>query len=1023
MTFRRRVSAIERGYLAAEPLAPPFAVQVVVEGTGVVDPEELRLAVSQGVTLRRDGRSWVESDVPPPVTVVEPSLDLDLLRTRLPEACEVLLAGSMIVFRAHHAVMDAGAVLTWAGDVFRALRGERVLGRHSTMTDASARRALAGRPRWVRTPRRWPEPFGGSPAPASQYRWFRVRVDGSPHAVVARLASLLARESGRRTRVMVPVDLRRHLSSPYALGNLSLPVFLDVEPGQGWPSIQAELLAALGRRDELARTPTEFVSQYTPVPLMRAVLGAAQRLSPGRNMCSAILSDLGRVELRDFSAPGFTAWTVYSLPTHAPFVPLSATVTQSGGHTEVVMSYQSDWSFPEVVAHGLRPDQPTVVDQFQVRAAHDAERPAVIGPDGVLTYRQLSKLSDAVAHRLHEAGVGPGSVVGLLADRTPAVVAALWGILKAGAAYLPLESSQPDQRLISLVAAAEATVCLAPRSSLDRLRGCSAIALEDVLEYDGPASLHRPAPRDPAYVIFTSGSTGAPKPVTVSHANLGAYASWAVPRYGIDADTRFAVFTSLAFDLTATSVFLPLLVGGALVLRPEAVSSWSLTELVESGTVNTLKLTPAHLDLIGRLPVRPAGFRALIVGGEQLRTAVASRASEQFGCRIFNEYGPTEATIGCIVHEFDPSRDTADVVPIGKPVPGTDVQLVDGEIVLSGAQVAWSSAGDRSYRTGDLARRSPDGVLTFSGRLDDQLKVNGYRIEPGEVVAALESHPSVGRAVVFVASGAPMLTAVVVSSIAASELREFVARRLPAYMVPSRVAVVDELPVTVNGKIDLRALDFPFDDASAVDASLSAELPTEDALSPAGTSSAAASSDGWPPEDGASALAISDAASSDSASVVSASSVSPSPAGLPSDATSSDVPLSDVLPSDELALEDALSSGGAFLGAATPAGQPLAALSLGASRSGSGAQRRAADDVVVHVARVWSRVLGRAVAARNSRISFHDLGGDSAALLEMLDVIVREVPGVTASDFLARMPDIAAEPTMDLLADIIRSSR
>jgi acyl-coenzyme A synthetase/AMP-(fatty) acid ligase len=980
MTFRRRVSAIERGYLAAEPMAPPFAVQVVVEGTGVIDPDELRAAVSRGTTLRRLGRSWVDSGIPPRVTVVSSLPDLDFLRSPLSEACEVLLAGQMIVFRASHAVMDARAVLTWAGDVFRALRGEPLLGQQSTMTDASARRhlndavaqhsmtdasarrALAGRRHWVRTPRRWADPFDGLPARPSQYRWFRVRVDGSPHAVVARLASLLTRESRRRTRIMVPVDLRRHLSSPYALGNLSLPIFLDVEPGQDWPSIQAELLGALGRKDELARTPTELFSEFTPVPVMRAVLGAAQRLSPRRNMCSAILSDLGRVELRDFSTPGFTARTVYSLPTHAPFVPLSATVTQSGGHTEVVMSYQSDWSFPDVVAKGLRPDQPTVVDEFRVRAAHAAERPAVISPDGTLTHRQLWQLSDAVAHRLHEAGVGPGSVVGLLADRTPAVVAALWGILKAGAAYLPLEPDQPDQRLNGLVAAAEATVCLAPRSSSDRIHGCPVIALEDVthgcpvivlehvLEHEAPTSSHRPASRDPAYVIFTSGSTGTPKPVTISHANLAAYAAWAVTRYGIDEDTRFAVFTSLGFDLTATSVFLPLLAGGAIVLRPEAVSSWNLTDLVESGTVNTLKLTPAHLDLIGRLPARPAGFRTLIVGGEQLRTAVALRASEQFGCRIFNEYGPTEATIGCIVHEFDPSSDTGDVVPIGKPVPGTSVQLVGGEIVLSGAQVA----GLSSYRTGDLARRSSDGVLTFEGRADDQLKVNGYRIEPGEVVAALESHPSVERAVVFVTSGAPVLSAVVVSSVAASsgvasavvassvsaslvsassvvasEVRGFVAARLPAYMVPSRIAVVDELPVTVNGKVDLRPFDRPPDDMS--------------------------------PENPSSAV-------------------------------------------------------------------PAVGMSAGAARApalhvrGPG-ERLVADDIVVHVARVWSRVLGRAVAARNSQVSFHDLGGDSAALLEMLDVLVREVPGVTASDFLTRMPEIAAEPTMSVLAAIIRSSR
>ena len=910
MTFRRRVSAIERGYLAAAPLVPPFAVQLVVEGSSAIDPDELRAAVSGGTTLRREGREWVDSGLPPPVKVGSlESLDSADLRSPLPDTgptCEVLLAGRTVVFRAAHAVMDARAVLTWAGDVFRALRGEQPLGRHSTTTDAMARRALAGRPRRMRTPRRWPEPFGG--LPERGYRWFRVTEDGAPHAVVARLAAVLA---AQKARVMVPVDLRRHLDEPYALGNLSLPVFLDIDPGRPWPEIQASLLGALGRGDELARTPTELISQYTPVPLMRAVLSAARRLSPNRYMCSAILSDLGRVDLRDFSTPDFTAWTVYSLPTHAPFVPLSVAITQAGGRTEVVMSYQSfpdvarsfsdvARSFPDLVRNALNADHPTVVDRFRALAS---ERPAVIGPDGTLTYRQLDRLSDAVAHRLHDAGVGPGSVVGLLAERTPPVVAALWGILKAGAAYLPLESAQPDQRLTSLVAAAEATVSLAHRASLDRLPGCSVMALEDLLDGDAPPFASRATHRDPAYVIFTSGSTGAPKAVTISHGNLAAYAAWAGPRYGIDARTRFAVFTSLAFDLTATSLFVPLLAGGAVVLRPETVSSWSLTDLVESGTVNTLKLTPTHLDLIGRLPVRPTGFRALIVGGEQLRTAVALRASEQFGCRIFNEYGPTEATIGCIVHEFDPARDTDDVVPIGKPVPGTDAMLLDGELYLTGAQVAAGSAaeldtGERAYRTGDLVRRAADGVLSFTGRADDQIQINGYRIEPGEVVAALESHPSVGRAVVFAASDAPVLCAFAIATLTAAELRDHLAVRLPSYMIPSRITVVDELPVTVNGKLD-----------------------------------------------------------------------------------------------------------------------------MGPPRTSQAVAGPVADDVVVHIARVWSRVLGRTVTARSALTSFHDLGGDSAALLEMLDVLVREADGVTADDFLTRMPQIVAAPTMDLLATIISAAR
>jgi hypothetical protein len=506
-----------------------------------------------------------------------------------------------------------------------------------------------------------------------------------------------------------------------------------------------------------------------------------------------------------------------------------------------------------------------------------------------------------------------------------------------------------------LAASASATVCLAPRESAGRLDGCPVMALEEVLEGDASPFASRATYRDPAYVIFTSGSTGAPKAVTISHANLAAYAAWAGPRYGIDSGTRFALFTSLAFDLTATSLFLPLLAGGAVVLRPEAVSSWSLTDLVESGTVNTLKLTPTHLDLLGRLPVQPSAFRTLIVGGEQLRTPVALRAAEQFACRIFNEYGPTEATIGCVVHEFDPAADTADVVPIGKPAPGNDVLLVDGELVLTGAQVALGSSelletGERAYRTGDLASRSPDGVLSFKGRADDQIQINGYRIEPAEVAAALESHPAVTRAVVF--ADATALCAMVITDVDAPSLRDHLATRLPSYMVPSRITVVDELPLTANGKLD------------------AGRSPSAPAFP--SRSSSAARSPSPPP--------------SPSAPAIASAPISPSPSPSPS-----------LLPSASASAPDSAAAN------VFPESPP--------------------DDLVTHIAEIWSRVLDRPVHARSALANFHDLGGDSTALLEMLDVLVREVPNLTPSTFLARMPQIAADPTMDLLAAIITSTR
>jgi amino acid adenylation domain-containing protein len=965
--FRRPVSAIEKGYFAAAPLAPPFAIQLVIEGDGPLEPGRLREAVAavaratRATGLRRENRWWVDAGTPPPVTVLDGALDLDdpCLRAQLDAGagptCEVLLATgppAAVVFRAAHATMDARGVVQWATDTFRVLRGELPQAAPSSQTDDAVRRTLVARPPWVLTPLRWPNPLGAA-APDLTYRWWRRTVLASPPAVVARLATALAGLSGRPARIMVPVDLRRHLPDPYAGGNLSLPIFLDVAPGERWPQVQSRLLTSLSGRDEIARSPAELLAAGTPGGLLRGGLAVLERLSRrrDRHTCSALVSDLGRLSLDALSAGDFAARTVYSLPTHAPFIPLSVTVAGAGGYTEVVISYhagpgaeQEAAAFLDVATAALGPvvlpaaeivdaaPAETVVDIFARQAARTPDAPAVAGPDGTLTYRELDEWSDAVAGQLPAMGVRPGSVVGLLGHRSRHVVAALWGILKASAAYLPLDPAHPDQRLATLLADAGADVCLAQSSSTGRIPGVRTRAIEDLVHTGGPTPSTRPTPADRAYVIFTSGSTGRPKGVPIDHRSLAAYVAWASVRYGIDERTRFALFTSLAFDLTGTALFLPLLAGGQVVLAPEAATSWSLRSLVESGVANTLKLTPAHLDLIGRLPVRPADFRAIVVGGEQLRTAVAARAQQQFGpeTAIFNEYGPTEATIGCIVHRFDARLDAdTDAVPIGRPVPGTGVQILDarqqpvsdgvaGELYLTGVQLSrgYLAGGDAdrfvltghdipAYRTGDLARRTPDGVLEFVGRLDDQVQLNGHRVEPAEISTALEGHPAVARAVVVLdAAITSQLSAYVVSAVPVTpgELRGYLAGLLPGYLVPARIAVVEELPYTVNGKLDLDLL-----------------------------------------------------------------------RGVPRPAA----------------------------WGAGPAPLPGGVSTL--------------------VADVWGRVLGRIVDPGHDTPSFYELGGDSVALLEMLDALTREVDGLTGDDLRLWLPEIVEAPTLALFTRIVHT--
>ncbi len=921
--FRRPVSPNEWLYLAFERRkGEPFVIQLVVEGRGTIAPGTLRRAVAEasqscpGARLTLVGRTWVDNGRAPAVREVT---DLDAaLRAPLDpgagRSCEVVMSAGepmTLVFRAHHAVMDGRGLLCWALDVFRALRGEELVGAASPLYDLALLDELTGAgaaPRRQRQQANWPSPLGGAGRPGAFLRafarrrlapgqgegprtarlaaspgspmsarhqgggthWARRTLDGVHHDLVAKIAAAVTDASAAAARVMVPVDLRRHRPGLRASGNLTLPVFLEGRPGQAWSEWREELLSGLLTGSELAASEERHAVRL-PQGALRLLGGAADTAvcALGRYPCTALVSHLGRLEPEAVHAPGFEADTAYSLPVQVPLTPVSFTTLEFGRHTQLVVSagrgqdVAGAEALLEAVCETLSPDRHRRVStgraggaqapatltsmlRHQVELAPDAV--ALTGPQGPVSYLELDRRADVVAAELRARGIGPGAIVGLLTDRTPAAIAGVWGVLKAGAAYLPLDPGHPPARIAAVLGDAGAAICLAS-AAYQALPGddCPVLVLDGLPVEGAEPAREIAAPDSVAYVIYTSGSTGVPKGVQVEHRALVAYEGWARKRYGIDVTSRFALFTSLAFDLTGTAIFLPLLAGGSIALVPGEVDHRTFTQMLTRSGANALKLTPAHLDLITSLGVEPRGVRSLVVGGEQLRGPAAARAQRLFGpgCRIFNEYGPTEATIGCVVHTFDPERDgDRTAVPIGLPVEGTDVVLLDGdgrpvgpgetgELHLAGDQLARGylgrpgldrerfvrlADGTRAYRTGDLGRLADHGALEFLGRTDDQLSIRGFRIEPGEVEAVLERHPQVTRAVVASRpgpAGEPLLCAfvrVTGGSLEPEALRDHAARLLPPYLVPVAVRVVDALPLTVNGKVDQGALPSPFEE-------------------------------------------------------------------------------------------------------------------------------------------------------------------------------------------------------------------
>ncbi|MEU7578198.1 amino acid adenylation domain-containing protein [Streptomyces sp. NPDC041068] len=515
-------------------------------------------------------------------------------------------------------------------------------------------------------------------------------------------------------------------------------------------------------------------------------------------------------------------------------------------------------------AHGRAAEPATVTGRFAAQAARTPDAPAVEADGETLTYARLDAESDRVARRLAGAGVVPGATVGLLLRRSASLVVAQLAVLKAGACWLPLDASQPPERLARLIGGASAELVLTDGESLVQLpMGTRELGVRD----DSPESpFGDPAhPDSAACVMYTSGSSGEPKGVVVPQRALVELA--ADHRFEGAAHRRVLLHSPHTFDAATYEVWAPLLTGGTVVVCPdERVTPALLARVLPERRVTALWLTAELFRTVAELaPEALRGLDEVWTGGDVVDPESVRRVREHCaGTTVVNGYGPTETTVFATAHRVTEPLVTeprvtepfaAGPVPIGTPLDGTRVHVLDarlrpvpdggvGEVYVAGAGLAhgylgrpgataerfvadpYGGPGARMYRTGDLARRRPDGALEFAGRADGQLKIRGFRIEPAEIEAALATCPGVTRAVVAARpapDGGKRLVAWVVpgegdesATDPLAPVREAAARVLPAHLLPTAWARIDAVPLTPHGKADLAALPEPAAGAGAV---------------------------------------------------------------------------------------------------------------------------------------------------------------------------------------------------------------
>ncbi len=486
----------------------------------------------------------------------------------------------------------------------------------------------------------------------------------------------------------------------------------------------------------------------------------------------------------------------------------------------------------------------SIVENFYKNVQNHYNDSAIIYNNSDISYGYFADQSQRIGSYLRQTGINKGDVIAVCMEKSPELLIIIWGIMSTGGVYLPIDADLPFKRIEyilndsnSKLLISDSAISIPVPINISKLHSdklFNSIENQNKIDFD-PLSGN-----DGAYIIYTSGSTGMPKGVLVNHQALENYVNWGMDTYLDENIKYFPLFTSISFDLTLTSIFIPLISFNTIVIY----SNKSFKEMIDDNQIDIIKLTPSHLRILNDIEINPnCKIRKIIVGGEKFNISIAKKTYLQFleNIEIYNEYGPTEATIGCMIHKYTPEDNGFLTVPIGRAINNVNIYLLDnklnhvstgsiGELYISGLCLVEGyylnkqlteerfisdpfQQGFQMYKSGDLCRRMENGDLEFIERHDEQIKINGYRIELREIQYFLSEYETIKDAVVTtkIINDKSQLCAYYISEkeIATNELVDFLDSKLPQYMIPHIYIRIESIPLTDNGKINIKNLPFP----------------------------------------------------------------------------------------------------------------------------------------------------------------------------------------------------------------------
>ena len=861
MMTKRRLSPNEKMYLTFEKNYNSFVINRIVEGTGYIDINLFQAAVDKVADIfpesrfKLKGNYWVDSNISPKVTRIQRSdvgKDFKELMKRKIDltneiACQIYYLEEFdkttIIFRTHHGVMDGKGQGIWISAIFKQLNNLEITKFSSEKRDIDllSEKGIKKGSDIVTlgnyTPIKDRQSFDIT-TPISK----KISIDGKVIGLTSKiLAAIHALSEDKSSRFIVTRDIREKFDTEELnTGNLSLPMYLQVTDND-WKKINLELMKMILENKDIIYSPKEyFIFDKFPISILK--LGLKRVISKYNNekktAVTAVISNLGKINLEDYKTKSFSPKEVYALPVITPLVPLSFIITEQENKIILTIGYYegtySDTTMDKylidlenMILNRHRIDIPggkdvKKIDIFEkIFERCSLNNSLSLTDNNKLTYKEIFEKAQMLSEYLKTCGVKKGDTVSISTKRDESYLVSILACIKLGAAFIPIDPDYPKERIEYIKENSKSKVLL---ESIDELILNSKIEdIEDIKNYAKYDA------NDVVYIIYTSGSTGKPKGVEITYDTLCNYISNCIEKYGITEETIFGFFTSISFDLSITAIFTTLVVGGQIEFFKQKVTPLTLKDIFEHSQMNSVKMTPTHLEIMSKYNIAKDRFKLVIVGGEQLKVSTANKAQELLGenCKIVNEYGPTEATVGCIYHIFDTTKDyKSEGVPIGKPLDHIDVYLdanLDdniGELFIGGNCLAKGYLnnvvetnkkfitldGKRFYRSGDLCKVNADGDLEFLERKDFQIKIRGYRIELEEIEKKIEEYANISSCRVIPNSSKTSILAYYIGKANEADLVNYLKRSLPDYMIPYAFFEIDEFPLNSNGKLDLQKL-------------------------------------------------------------------------------------------------------------------------------------------------------------------------------------------------------------------------